>query len=205
MVARPWHSDELERDPRGATIMDVQQFLQRFARRQRLLVDRLGRAEELADALSCDLADLERALAPGSGPARQSGESTRRRRLVTTDEVCAAEIAVRRRHDDWGLIRVDQAEAFPLSPLLTDLLAILADDGGPSEDGLVAWKGLDEVAKQLQKKSGRRYRRHAVTQLVYRLRRELSARGHASPMLVQTSRRLGVRVALRRRSSVWTA
>jgi hypothetical protein len=187
--------------------MDLRRFVQRFARKQRLLLDRLTRAEELADAIACDLADLERALVldgAASGVTRVRPKRLREL-LGKTVDVRVNEVSITRRADDWGLIHIDQADEFLLPPLLTDLLSVLISESGPSDDELVAWKTLDEVSKRLEKKVGRRFGRHAVTQQIHRLRRELFARGGVSPLLVQTSRRFGVRVAVRRRPRSWAA
>ena len=181
--------------------MEFQRFVQRLVRRQRLLLARLSRAEELADAMALEIEEFERGLNPrgSTGSAARARPPRGRERLTASMNVRATEIAIRRRPDDWGLVRVDQADEFLLPPILTDLFAILVAECGPSDDELVAWQTLGEVAKRMEKKAGRTFSRHAVTQHVHRLRRELFNRGGMSPMLVQTSRRFGVRVAVRRR------
>jgi len=180
--------------------MDLDKFVQRFARRHRLLLARISRAEELADGLACDLADLEQTMRSG----RPVTAEARRGRVRFRDlakgsaNVRARSVSVRRRADDWGVIQVDQGAEFTLPPILTDLFVVLSAESGQSDDDLVAWKPLEEVARRLAKKAGRAFSRHSVTQHIHRLRRELFARGGASPLLVQTNRRLGVRLALQR-------
>jgi hypothetical protein len=186
--------------------MDTRQALHGIARKQRLLLDRISRAEELADQIACDLADLERLLSVDPAGRRPHVRPKRVRELAGASmNARVSEVLIKRRDDDWGLVSLDGVTEFALPPMLTDLLAILCADAEPSADDLVAWKTLDEVAKRLGKKIGRPFSRHAVTQHVYRLRRELFARGGANPLLVQTNRRRGVRMALRRSSQALSA
>jgi hypothetical protein len=178
--------------------------LRDLVRRQRLLLERLSRAEELADGLAQDLSQLESLIAGrGAAPARAAaapradGGDTRRS-LRRTAESGVGKVEIRARADGTAEVRVDGGPSFALAPVLGDLLAVLSLDGGRAPDGLVAWKTLDEVAILLGKKTGRPVRRHTATQHIYRLRRELFARGGVNPFLVQTHRRLGARFALRR-------
>lgn len=177
--------------------------LRALVARHRRLVERLSRAEELADALALDLEEIERALA-GTGsqavaavgcPSPGLGD---RGALARTAEAGVAALSVEWSSDGAAEVRLDGGKAFRLPAGLAELLEVLALDSGRGADGLVGWKSLDEVAILVGKRRGRPVRRHAVTQLVYRLRRELFARGAVNPYLVQSSRRRGVRFALRR-------
>lgn len=175
-----------------------------LVRRQRRLLERLSRAEELADALALDLEGIERALAGAEGgelvPARERESECHadRRALRRTAEAGIGSLEVVWAVDGAAEVRVDGGKAFRLPAGLGELLEILTLDSGRSDDGLVGWKSLDEVAILLGKRHGTPVLRHAATQLVYRLRRELFARGAVNPYLVQSSRQRGVRVALRR-------
>lgn len=197
--------------PAGADRSTLLVQVRAAAKRQRVLLERLSRAEELADSLAQDLSAIEGSLlaadraAPDARMAHRGDDrlSAARRSLQRTAEAGAATLAVSRRTDDSLEVRVDGGKAFRLPPVLGDLLEILAFDGEPAADGLAGWQSLDEVALRLGKRSGHDVRRHTATQHVYRLRRELFARGGVNPFLVQTSRRLGVRFALRRQPRPW--
>ncbi len=182
--------------------MDFDKFVQRFARRHRLLLARISRAEELADGLACDLAVLEQTMRLGRPGTVEAGRGRVRLRDLAkgSANVRAGSVSVRRRADGWGVIQVDQGVEFTLPPILTDLFVVLSAESGQSDDDLVAWKPLEDVARRLGKKAGRPFSRHSVTQHVHRLRRELFVRGGTSPLLVQTNRRLGVRLAVQRPS-----
>jgi hypothetical protein len=176
-----------------------------LARRYRVLLDRLSRAEEMADGMTRDLEEIEGELEASSAnrplksrprsaaPGLSAGEA-----LERTAEGGVAAIDVTPRPDGSFKVRIDDGKAFALPPALGDLLSILMIDGGQSEDELIGWKTVEDVAILLSKRLGRPVRRHATTQHIYRLRRELFARGGVNPFLVQTNRRLGVRFALRR-------
>jgi hypothetical protein len=171
--------------------------------RHRRLVERLSRAEELADALALDLEEIERALAGAGSAGRAPAGAVSpglgdRGALRRTAEAGVSSLAVAWCADGAAEVRLDGGKAFRLPAGLAELLEILALDSGRRADGLVGWKTLDEVAILVGKRRGQPVRRHAVTQLVYRLRRELFARGAVNPYLVQSSRRHGVRFALRR-------
>jgi hypothetical protein len=98
-------------------------------------------------------------------------------------------------------IRIDGGKQFSLPPTLADLLTALSIDNGLSDDEFVGWKTLGEVAEYLARRSGRPVTKRAITQNVYRLRKELFDRGGVNPYLVQTNRRRGVRFAFRRKPS----
>jgi hypothetical protein len=108
-------------------------------------------------------------------------------------------LEIKPRSDGFSDVRIDAGKSFALPPMLADLLAVLSLTGAASDDGLVGWKTIDEVAILLGKRSSRRFSRHAVTQSIYRLRKELFNRGGANPYLIQTNRRRGVRFALRQK------
>lgn len=181
--------------------------VRRLARRQETLRRRMSRLEEAADALALDLAALADELDDG-GPvataADRPGAPLRRRNADTRDalrrtaEAGAASLLIAPRSDGSADVRIDDGKSFTLSPALADLLSILAADRGEETDrGIVGWKTLDEVGRLLEKKTGRSFTAHAVTQQIYRLRREIFERGRANPWLVQTNRRAGTRFALR--------
>lgn len=178
-----------------------------IARRYRSLVSKISSVELLADRLSLELALIEKALETGapvepcvdveSSGRKESGQMKEQLRLLADSGAVLLEI--KSRSDGLCDVRIDAGRQFKLPPVLADLLAILSLDGGTSDDGLVRWKTLDEVAILLGKRWGKRFSRHTVTQSVHRLRRELFARGGVNPYLVQTNRRRGARFALKQR------
>jgi hypothetical protein len=184
---------------------DCASSIRRLARRQESLRRRISKLEEDADSLALDLANLADDL-EGQPVAtvsdsrrgdRRSGHDARAA-LQHTAEAGVGSVRMLPRSDGSADVLVDGGKQFTLPPTLADLLAILTTSRGwEPRDGLVGWKTLDDIARLLEKKSGRTFTLHAVTQQVYRLRREIFERGGVNPWLVQTNRRLGVRFALR--------
>ena len=176
-------------------------------RRLHTLLARIDQAELLADSLSLDVAALEEFFETGQLTQSTAHPSLSRRQsnaqvdeqLRRLAEAGAHSLEIKLRADGLAEVRIDGGKRFTLPPLLADVLHILAIDNGPSNDDLVGWKTLDEVAILLAKDTGRQVKKHAVTQNVYRLRKAMFAQGGANPFLIQTSRRRGVRFARRRR------
>ena len=187
---------------------DLLERIRELARRHRALLSRLSNAELLADTIALDLSRLEKCLetgelAPPPGeemPARQKECGQRRAHLRLLADSGATTLEIKPRADGLSEVRIDAGKSFSLPPLLADLLAVLSVNGAASDDGLVGWKTIDEVAILLGKRSSRRLSRHAVTQSIYRLRKELFSRGEVNPYLVQTNRRRGLRFALKQRN-----
>src|SRR2546422_507907 len=61
-------------------------------------------------------------------------------------------------------------------------------------------KSMKEIGEFLTKQTGKPVTKRAITQNVYRLRKELFERGGVNPYLIQTNRRRGLRFALRRKA-----
>ncbi|HUQ30902.1 MAG TPA: hypothetical protein VM095_02235 [Pyrinomonadaceae bacterium] len=186
---------------------DLLEQIRDLARRHRSLLSRLSNAELLADHIALDLSRLEKCLETGDSlPIRECQKRTRqqeggqrREHLRLLADSGATMLEIKPRSDGFSDVRIDAGKSFALPPMLADLLAVLSLTGAASDDGLVGWKTIDEVAILLGKRSSRRFSRHAVTQSVYRLRKELFNRGGANPYLIQTNRRRGVRFALRQK------
>ncbi len=170
------------------------------------LVAIVDKAEVLIDSLSLEIAVLEEFFDTGRLPNSNSHPSPGRRKdkaqadeqLRQLAEAGAHSLEIKQRADGMAEVRIDGGKSFTLSPLLADVLRILAIDNGPSDDDLVGWKTLDEVAILLTKDSGKQFRKHTVTQNIYRLRKAMFAQGGANPFLIQTNRQRGVRFARRR-------
>jgi hypothetical protein len=187
---------------------DLLEQIRDLARRHRCLLSRLSNAELLADSIALDLSRLEKCLEAGEGASfevesekhvGQKYVGQRRAQLRLLADSGATVLEIKPRSDGSSEVRIDAGRIFTLPPALGDLLSVLSLAGAASDDGLVGWKTIDEVAVLLGKKSGRRFSRHAVTQGIYRLRKELFNRGGANPYLIQTNRRRGVRFALRQK------
>ena len=185
---------------------EIRRLISGLARRYRQLVSRISNAELLADEIAADLAKLEECFDENTPVARADGPYLNERRgnrvqeqLRRVAEGGALTLDIKRRADGLAEVRIDDGQPFTLPPVLADLLYILAVDTGLTTDELIGWKSLDEVAILLGKNEGRKLARHAVTQSIYRLRRELFNRGGINPFLVQTNRRRGVRFALKRK------
>jgi len=186
---------------------DLLEQIRDLARRHRTLLSRLGSAELLADTIALDLSRIENCLETGElepvveneKHAGQKGVGRSREQLRILADSGATTLEIKLRSDGLSDVRIDAGKKFSLPPALADLLSILSLNGGTSDDRLVGWKTIDEVAILLGKRSSRRFSRHAVTQSIYRLRRELFNRGGANPYLIQTNRRRGVRFALKQK------
>lgn len=175
-----------------------------LAHRERLLAERIDQAQELADGIALALADLREELA-GTGQAQRPMRLPARRReeadgdsLRRTAESGVSSLELRPAPDGMVRVRIDAGKVFALPPVLADLLAILAADGGGSEDEFVPWRDPHQVGRLLAGKTGHPVTRHGLNQAIYRLRRELLRRGSVNPYLIQSNRRRGLRFALRR-------
>jgi hypothetical protein len=178
----------------------------------------VSRCEERADSALQYLCGMERSLAavcqaavPGlvsvGAPPKSKTVSRRRNRKSWKKLEILARLGVARLEFQWlpsgsALVLVDDAPAFKLSRTLARLLEILAQDSTPSDDALVGWKSFAEVAFALEKKLGRRFTKHAINQLVSRLRFALVDRGQLNPFFVESHRRSGLRFLLRRQMNV---
>jgi hypothetical protein len=171
---------------------DLLEQIRELARRHRTLLSRLGSAELLADTIALDLSRIEKCLETGElEPALEDGKRAGQKGAVRSREQLrimadsgATTLEIKLRSDGLSDVRIDAGKKFSLPPALADLLSILSLSGGTSDDRLVGWKTIDEVAILLGKRSNRRFSRHAVTQSIYRLRRELFKRGGANPYLI---------------------
>jgi len=101
-----------------------------------------------------------------------------------------------------ALVRVNDGKPFKLAPALAHLLEILAQDSPVGNGAIVEWKSYPAVAGMLEKKLGRQYTKHAINQLVFRLRRVLVGTGEHNPFLIQTHRQFGLRFALKHKEKL---
>ena len=101
-----------------------------------------------------------------------------------------------------ALVRVNGGNPFKLPRTLGHLLQIISQDGRPTDDGLVGWKSFKDVADAMTAELGRNFSKRAINQLVYRLRRELFARGGLNQSLVHCHSQLGLRFALKHKAKL---
>jgi DNA-binding response OmpR family regulator len=92
-------------------------------------------------------------------------------------------------------VSIDRGPEFALSRALADLLAVLSSADEVAPDGLVAFQSLEKVMSRVAA-GGRRCSRRAVIVGISRLRARLQEHNYP-PLLVETSRRVGVRFRLR--------
>lgn len=184
-----------------------------LARRHKNLVNRISKAELNASFIEYELFQLLKMMeecvdegaedfagdcGTGSSLEAQVKPSSPLRYLA---ESGTFSLEIKARPDGMADIRIDGGKQFTLPPTLADLMTALSIDNGLSDDAFVGWKTVREIAEYLATRSGKPVTKRAITQNVYRLRKELFDRGGVNPYLVQTNRRRGVRFALRRKTS----
>jgi hypothetical protein len=197
-----------------SSLSELLLWLSRMKLRLQAVRRDLERNEERVDNLLQDLIALESALVARGDSAvpmlplgiqslRAKPDSVKHK----TDEVSAIlesiaqpgadKLVIRPMVDGSALIQINGEKHFKLSPTLARLLEILADDSSYSDDNLVGWKTHAEIARWLEKKMGQQFSRHAVNQLVSRLRHELDTSSRLYRYFIQTHRRFGLRFALK--------
>jgi hypothetical protein len=186
-------------------------LMRELARRYKNLVTKISKAEMNATFIEYEMFQLLKMLeevsdegtedfAESVAKESRGGEQTKAKKpLFYLAESGTSSLEIKPRPDGMADIRIDGGKRFTLPPALADLMTALSIDNGLSEDSLVGWKSVKEIAEYLSKQSGKPVTRRAITQSVYRLRKELFDRGGVNPYLVQTNRRRGIRFALRRK------
>jgi hypothetical protein len=149
-----------------------------------------------ADAgLPLSLAKLRVALAHILPKPKSPGPT---RRGLWYPHVSANVIAVKRQLDGSAIVTID-GKKLAVPPALGDLVSeLIVDDGSPSPDDLIPYKRLPDLALKIQQRRGQPLGSRALNQLIYRLR-ELLDQHDLPRFLVQTNRRIGARLLLRRR------
>ena len=109
----------------------------------------------------------------------------------------ARSLVVKARPDDSADFQIDGGHTFRLSPRPAELLAYLASSEGSTEDALTPWRSRESIVKWLEKKTGKPMRRQYVNNLVCLLRTAFRKAG-LDPDLLQTHKRKGIRLALKR-------
>ncbi len=184
-------------------------WLRRLEREANDLRKRLCRGEELLDGIVRDIGRLagnlkaarlgDTTVSRGTASGCRCGaRGTIRRKPSVVTGLGVARLKIRMRRNGSSRIRVDGGKAFLLTRSLTELLRIIASDGGEGKELVVGWKSKRDIVLQMEKVFGRSFGRHTLDNLIYRLRRDLIDKGDVHPGLLQTDRRRGVRFALRR-------
>jgi len=182
-----------------------------IARRYKNLVSKISRAEMNATFIEYEMFQLlklmEEALHQSAGDfgggavesSAQDAPAKINKSLRYLADAGAATLEIKMRPDGMADVRIDGGKSFTLPPTLADLITALSIDNGQCEDAFVGWKTIREVADYLSRQSNKPVTKRAITQNIYRLRRELFDRGGVNPYLIQTNRRRGIRFALRRK------
>jgi hypothetical protein len=183
-----------------------------IARRYKNLVSKISRAEMNATFIEYEMFQLlklmEDALHQSAGEfdggavesSAQDAPAKINKSLRYLADAGAAMLEIKTRPDGMADVRIDGGKSFTLPPTLADLITALSIDNGQCEDAFVGWKTFREVADYLSRQSNKPVTKRAITQNIYRLRRELFDRGGVNPYLIQTNRRRGIRFALRRKT-----
>lgn len=180
--------------------------LRRLRREAELLHRALVREEERADSLLQNIIALEKNLPAEGGPpptapagpaapAAAPAESAFLLKLMAQSGV--AKLEFEWLADGAALVRVDGGKAFALPPTVAAFLETLAQDKANSDERLVGWKSREDVRATMQERMRREFSRHAIEELLRRLRAVLTA-GGVNPFLIQTHPQFGLRFALRR-------
>jgi len=131
-------------------------------------------------------------------PLRRAARSPQEEHVMRAEaEAGASSVDVERDADGKCSVSVSGRRPFPLPPQLAALVTVLAMPGGASHDGRPGWWTRAEVATAINKQTGAGLAAGAVPRLVNKLKdrfREAGENWH----LIQSNRRWGVRLALRR-------
>ena len=95
------------------------------------------------------------------------------------------------------VVTFDSTKQVELPATLAELVRILISAEGESPDELVPWKSFDRIGGVLEKRLGRTFNHHAVSQLLTRLRKKFVKAG-VDVRLVDSSTVLGARLRLKR-------
>jgi hypothetical protein len=182
------------------SIQDAIEEMQRMLRQIDHQEKNLKRFREKLEALRWELCMIERVLlargeGAGTPPHRPSASAPRPPIPKPVVQNCTlAGVA-----GGASEATLDNGAIVTLPTALAELLAILASEEGQSPDELVPWKSLDRMGELLGQRLGRKFDRHAVSQLLWRLRGHFKSAG-ISEWLIESARELGARLRLKRRA-----
>lgn len=163
-----------------------------------MLKSAIKRVERLFDQVCWDLYEIEKVVEEQAGVGAAPRRAPRAAALPQRPALTVHDFRMAKVGDGRVVVTFDNAKQVALSRTLLEVLVILAADTGQSQDDLVAWKGFDQLGEMLGKRLDRKFDRHAISQLLYRLREALKAIDNGRS-LIESSPALGARVRLKRR------
>lgn len=199
---------EERRASRARHYAEMLVLMRGIARRYKNIVNKISKAEMNASFIEYEMFQLVKMMEEWTDETDDNRDTPEfdaqkrdgvKRPLRYLAESGASTLEIKALPDGSAMVRIDGGKEFTLPPTLVDLMSALSIDNGQRDDAFVGWKSVKEVAEFLTKRSGKPATKRAITQNLYRLRRELFERGGVNPYLVQTNRRRGLRFALRRR------
>ena len=163
-----------------------------------MLKSAIKRVERLFDQVCWDLYEIEKVVEEQAGVDVAPRRAPRAAGLPQRPALTVHDLHIDEVGDGRVVVTFDNVKQVALSRALKEVLAILAADTGQSPDDLVAWKGFDQLGELLEKRLDRKFDRHAISQLLYRLREALKTIDNGRS-LIESSPALGARVRLKRR------
>jgi hypothetical protein len=154
----------------------------------RLLMTSHEKQIDRLERLDCELAELQRNHPPEIG-------------LGSADEDPVAYfLDMRKNPDDSARVSIDGGEQIVLGPQLASVFVFLAtgDSEDSSDDPLVGWRSKSAILGLLSRSGKRELKARYVNNLIHRLKETLTDAGY-NRGLIQTCKRKGARLALKRR------
>ena len=164
-----------------------------------MLKSAIKRVERLFDQVCWDLYEIEKVVEEQAGVDVAPRRAPRAAGLPQRPALTVHDLHIDEVGDGRVVVTFDNVKQVALSRALKEVLVILAADTGQSPDDLVTWKGFDQLGEMLGKRLDRKFNRHAISQLLYRLREALKAIDNGRS-LIESSPVLGARVRLKRRA-----
>jgi len=169
------------------------------AKLERVAGDLYDRGDTV-DALAKELEHLLDALHEGAviAPPARPARSAQEEHVMRAEAAAGAtSVDVVRGVDGTCSVSIGGRRPFGVAPKIANLVTVLAVPGGITHDGLAGWRTHAEVATALNKRTGGALGPRGVPRVVHKLRRAFRDAGE-NHLLVQTNRRWGVRLAVRR-------
>jgi len=179
--------------PRINVIRSLADVIRDAEQNEREARKHLARAERLVEELYA----IERWIAQNRGADRRPWRGHRMTVPAGTGPV-AHNLAIEQLGDGTTAATINGGKRITLPPALAALLETLAADDGASPDELVAWKSFERIREVLEKRLLRKYSRHAVSQLLWRLRGALNSGGSDRGLVESTT--AGARLRYTRRA-----
>jgi len=186
------------------TAADLARFLASMDKRIGELARLHSDAEEQIDEIAYDFAEAAKVYAASQAAilhqdGHQSPSQAAEQQRILQVQAKQGAIAVRIETPPTGAAsaQIDGRAPVPLTSLMADLLAILSADNCASNDHLVGWKSFSDISCSMTKRTGKTFTRHAISQLICRLKERLREY-EENKFLIQQNPRFGYRFALRR-------